>query len=324
VEGKQLTGKGYIGIDLGGTNIKIGLVDRNGDLIHESEGPTHAEEGSEAVLQRMSHMAQEIANVNGFSWNDIVGVGVGIPGFMNMTEGVVRMAPNLKWENVPAKERLSHFLQKPVFIENDANVAALGEAWRGAGEGISHVVCVTLGTGVGGGIIIDGLIYQGYQGMAGEIGHIPMVVGEDAHKCGCGIMGCLETVSSATGIARLAQKKVQNGKKSSLSSLQRITAKDVFLAAQAGDVLALSVVHEAATVLGRALGGLAVTLNPGRFVIGGGVSKAGELLFDPIRKAFAASAPKMLVDTTDIVAAQLGNRAGVVGAAGLVAKSITV
>jgi glucokinase len=310
----------FIGIDLGGTNIKIGLVDPSGRMIGENEGPTHAEEGADAVLARMARMAEQIAQDHDIRWADIGGVGVGIPGFTDMKEGKVVLAPNLRWKDIPVRDPLSKLLQKQVLIENDANVAALGEAWSGAGKGISHLVCITLGTGVGGGIIIDGQIYQGYRGMAGEVGHIPIVVGDEAEMCGCGRLGCLETISSATGIVRIAKKRLAQGAASSLGFLPEVTAKEVFLAAQAGDAFALSVVHYAADVLGRAIAGLAVTLNPGRFVIGGGVARAGELLFGPVRKAFAEYAPYTVVEKTDIVPATLGNRAGVVGAAGLVSK----
>lgn len=312
--------KALIGIDLGGTNIKVGLVDPSGQLIGVNEGPTHVEEGAHSVLSRMAQMAKQIAKDHYIDWADISGVGVGIPGFIDMKKGIVVLAPNLHWKNTLVKEPLFELLQKPVVIGNDANVAALGEAWSGAGIGVSHLVCITLGTGIGGGIIIDGHIYQGYQGMAGEIGHIPIITGEEAEICGCGRLGCLETVSSATGIVRIAKKRLAEGAASSLSLLPEVTAKDVFTAAQAGDAFALSVVHHVTDVLGRVIAGLAVTLNPGRFVIGGGVSRAGELLLTPIREAFAKYAPYTVVENTDIVAATLGNRAGVVGAAGMVAK----
>jgi glucokinase len=311
--------KAFIGIDLGGTNIKIGLVDELGQLLVEDEGPTGSEEGADAVLQRMSEMAKKIAKDHSYKWEEIMGVGIGIPGFMDIANGKVRLAGNLGWHDVPVRDKMSELLDKPVMIDNDANAAALGEAWTGAGAGVSHIVCVTLGTGVGGGIITEGKVYEGFRGMAGEIGHIPMISGDDAESCGCGRKGCLETVCSATGIVRKVRKRLQQGESSSLSLLTEVTAKDVFLAMQAGDSLALNVVTEAAEVLGRVLAMIAVTINPRRFVIGGGVAGAGDMLFNPIRQSFAKHAPAVVANETDIVPAKLGNWAGVVGAAGLFA-----
>jgi glucokinase len=312
--------KAFIGIDLGGTNIKIGLVDPMGQLLAEDEGPTVAIEGADAVLRRMSDMAKKIAGDHSYDWEEIAGVGVGIPGFLDIANGKVRLAANLGWHDIPVRNKMIGLLNKPVMIDNDANAAALGEAWIGAGAGVSHIVCITLGTGVGGGIIVNGEVYEGFRGMAGEIGHIPIIFGNDAVSCGCGGKGCLETVSSATGIVRTVRKRLQTGEVSTLNTLAEITAKDVFFAMQEGDKLALNVVLEAADVLGRSLATIAVILNPGRFVIGGGVARAGDLFFNPIRQAFAIHAPSDFVEGTDIVSAQLGNRAGVVGAAALVAK----
>jgi glucokinase len=252
-----------------------------------------------------------------YEWEQVAGIGAGIAGFMDIPEGFVKLSPNLGWRNVPVKKTLEAKLVKPVSIDNDANVAALGEAWSGAGAGIPNVVCYTLGTGVGGGIIINGKIYQGSTGMAGELGHMSIVPDLEAINCGCGQVGCLETVSSATGIIRMANDAVVRGDKTTLSLIENITAKDVFDAAKSGDEASLRIVNRAAYYLGRSMAVLAVIVNPQRFVIGGGVSKAGDILFDPIREIFKKYTPEAAQEGVDIVPAKLGNDAGIVGAAGL-------
>lgn len=307
----------YIGADLGGTNIKVGICDEQGELLQTYEGPTDAELGAEVVLDRIAEYVRTIVAKSSFSWEQVAGIGAGIAGFIDISEGSVKFSPNLQWRDVPVKKTLEAKLGKAVRIDNDANVAALGEAWSGAGAGISNVVCYTLGTGVGGGIIINGKIYQGSGGMAGELGHMPIVPDIEAINCGCGQIGCLETVSSATGIVRMANDAVERGEHTSMALLEKIEAKDVFDAAKSGDEVALRIVNRAAYYLGRSMATLAVVLNPQRFIVGGGVSKAGEVLFEPIRETFRKYTPENMQEGVDIVPATLGNDAGVVGAAGL-------
>lgn len=307
----------YIGVDLGGTSIKVGICDETGKLLHTYEGPTDADRGAESVLENIAKYIRRLVADSSYEWEQVAGIGAGLAGFVDMQEGIVKFAPNLQWVNVQAKKVLEAKLGKPVKIDNDANVAALGEAWAGAGAGISNVVCYTIGTGVGGGIIIDGKIYQGSAGMAGELGHISIVPDIESINCGCGQVGCLETVSSATGIVRMANDAVERGEHTSMALLEKIEAKHVFDAAKAGDEVALRIVSRAAYYLGRSMATIAVILNPKRIIIGGGVSKAGEILFEPIRAAFKKYTPAQLQDGVDIVPATLGNDAGVVGAAGL-------
>ncbi|RTE05667.1 ROK family glucokinase [Paenibacillus whitsoniae] len=307
----------YIGVDLGGTNIKVGLCDEQGNLLKTLEGPTSPELGAESVLERIAQYVRQIVEESEFSWDQVAGIGAGLAGFMDIPEGFVKFSPNLQWHNVPAKKTLETLLGKTVKIDNDANVAALGEAWAGAGAGEKNVVCYTLGTGVGGGIIIDGKIYQGSAGMAGELGHMAIVPDIEAIQCGCGQMGCLETVSSATGIVRMAKEAVERGEKTSLALHEKIEAKHVFDAAKSGDEVSLRIVNRAAYYLGRSMAALAVVINPKRFIIGGGVSRAGEILFQPIRETFKKYTPEAAAEGVEIVAATLGNDAGVVGAAGL-------
>ncbi|MCR8643345.1 ROK family glucokinase [Paenibacillus sp. N1-5-1-14] len=307
----------YVGVDLGGTSIKVGLCDENGQLLHKYEGPTLSEEGAEAVLDRIADYCRKAVEEAGYAWEQVAGVGAGIAGFLNIREGIVELSANLGWRDVPVKKSLEEKLGKTVKIDNDANVAALGEAWGGAGKGISNLICYTLGTGVGGGIILNGRIYQGFKGMAGELGHMSVVPDIEAIQCSCGQFGCLETVSSATGIIRMAKNAVERGEHTSLALLPKITAKDVFEAASAHDETAQRIVSRAAYYLGRSMAHLAAMLNPERFIVGGGVSHAGELLFVPVRETFDKYAPAPLKADVDIVPATLGNDAGCIGAAGL-------
>ncbi|MDQ0902795.1 MULTISPECIES: ROK family glucokinase [unclassified Paenibacillus] len=307
----------YIGVDLGGTNIKVGICDEQGKLLQTFEGPTGAENGSDFVIERIAQYVRQVVEESPFEWEQVAGIGAGLAGFMDIPEGFVKFSPNLLWHNVPAKKMLEEFLGKTVKIDNDANVAALGEAWAGSGAGIPNVVCYTLGTGVGGGIIINGKIYQGSTGMAGELGHMSVVPDIEAIQCGCGQMGCLETVSSATGIVRMANEAVERGEKTSLALHEKIEAKHVFDAAKSGDEVSLRIVNRAAYYIGRSMAAMAVIVNPKRFIIGGGVSKAGEILFQPIRETFKKYTPETASEGVEIVAATLGNDAGIVGAAGL-------
>lgn len=307
----------YVGVDLGGTNIKTGICDAQGRLLSTYEGPTGSEHGADYVLDRIVEYVHTMVKNSPYDWSQVAGIGAGIAGFMDIPEGFVKLSPNLGWRDVPVKKILEQKFEKTVTIDNDANVAALGEAWSGAGAGLSNVVCYTLGTGVGGGIIINGRIYQGFNGMAGELGHMSVVPDLEAINCGCGMSGCLETVSSATGIVRMANDAVERRDNTSLASVQSITAKDVFDAAKAGDEVAVRIVNRAAYYLGKSMSLLAVIINPQRFIIGGGVSRAGDILFNPIREIFQKLSPHPAQEGVDIVPALLGNDAGVVGAAGL-------
>lgn len=308
----------YVGVDIGGTTIKAGICNEEGKLLHTFEGPTGTESGPDVVLGNIASYARGIVKDNGFDWSDVVGVGIGIPGFMDFSAGVILKSANFPgWKNVAVKAPLEQTLGKPVKINNDANVAALGEVWGGAGKGLQNVVVYTLGTGVGGGIIIRGQVYEGFSGMGGELGHVQVVPDMEAIQCGCGQYGCVETVSSATGVIRMAKDAVERGDQTSLAALPTIMAKDVFDAAKAGDEVAQRIVKRAAFYLGKAIAATAVIVNPQRFILGGGVAKAGDILFDAVREVFAKYTPEQARNDVDIVPAMLGNDAGVVGAAGL-------
>jgi len=310
----------YVGVDVGGTTIKLGICDVEGQLLQTYEGPTETTKGTDTILQNIADYVRKIVTDSPYEWAQVDGVGVGIAGFLDIPNGIIKFAPNLKIENVDLKSYLEKELQKTIKINNDANVAALGEAWAGAGKGVGHCVCYTLGTGVGGGIIIDGKIVEGFAGMAGELGHMAIVPDLEAIQCGCGKIGCLETVSSATGIIRMAKDAVERGDRTTLSQVETIMAKDVLDAAKAGDEVALRIVNRAAYYLGKSMAMMAIVLNPQYFIIGGGVSKAGDFLFDQIRDVFEKYTQDQAKEGVKIVAATLGNNAGVVGAAGLILR----
>lgn len=311
----------YVGVDLGGTAIKVGICNEEGQLLQTYEGPTETSKGVDTVIGNIEKYVRHIVEESPYSWDQLAGVGAGVAGFTNIREGIIILAPNVGFKDVPIRALLEERLGKPVKIDNDANVAALGEAWSGAGRGVDNCVCYTLGTGVGGGIIINGKIYQGFGGMAGELGHITVVPDLEAIQCGCGKMGCLETVSSATGIIRMAKDAVERGDRTSLALVNDIAAKEVFDAAKAGDEVALRIVNRAAYYLGKSMAAVSAVLNPEVFIIGGGVSKAGEILFNEVRTVFNKMTPEPLQRGVRIVAAELGNDAGVVGAAGLHLRS---
>ncbi|MNX14573.1 Glucokinase [compost metagenome] len=307
----------YIGVDLGGTAIKVGICNEEGQLLHTYEGPTEVEKGADAVINNIERYVRLILEQSPYEWDQLAGVGAGVAGFTNVRDGIIILAPNIGLKDVHIRSILEQRLGKPVRIDNDANVAALGEAWAGAGKGVGNCVCYTLGTGVGGGIIINGAIYQGFSGMAGELGHMSVVPDLEAIQCGCGKIGCLETVSSATGVIRMAKDAVERGDRTSLSQVENIMAKDVFDAAKSGDEAAIRIVSRAAFYLGKSLAQVSAVLNPQRFIIGGGVSKAGDILFNEVRSVYAKLTPEPLQEGVDIVPAILGNDAGMIGAAGL-------
>ncbi|WP_168118493.1 ROK family glucokinase [Paenibacillus sp. HB172176] len=310
----------YVGVDVGGTTIKVGICDAEGNLLHTYEGPTETSKGTPAILQNIAKYARLIVEESSYDWDQVGGVGVGIAGFLDIPTGYVKFSANLNIVDTDLKGYLEQELQKTIKINNDANVAALGEAWAGAGRGVPNCVCYTLGTGVGGGIIIDGKIVEGFASMAGELGHISIVPDLEAIQCGCGKLGCLETVSSATGIIRMAKDAVERSDRTSLAQVDNIMAKDVIDAAKAGDEVAARIVSRAAFYLGKSLAMMAVVLNPQYFIIGGGVSKAGDFLFDQIREVFDKYTQDAAKEGVHIVPATLGNNAGVVGAAGLILR----
>ena len=308
-------GKYCFGIDVGGTTVKCGLFEENGSLIDKWEIPTRTENGGENVLPDIAATVMSKMTVKKIAKEDVIGVGVGIPG--PVMRGVVPVAVNLHWGEKNVEYELGNLLDMKVRAGNDANVAALGEQWKGGGEGMDSIIMVTLGTGVGGGIIVDGKIVEGAHGAGGEIGHIHV---EDniTDPCGCGNCGCLEQVASATGIVRLAKEEL--AKNPVLPSALRdteVTSKAVFDAYKDGDAMASTIVNRFAKYLGTGIATIAAVTDPEVIVIGGGVSKAGECLTDIVGNYFRARAFSACRHTM-IVLAKLGNDAGIYGAARLV------
>lgn len=306
-----------VGADIGGTSVKLGIFTLGGDLLKKWELPTEPKNDTKALIEKIGKSIKEKLKEGGLTLTDCVGVGMGVPGPV-LPNGYIEVVVNIGWREVFPARMLSDFLDgMPVALGNDANVAALGEAWMGGAKNYQDVVMVTLGTGVGGGIIVDGKIVPGKHGLGGEIGHMHVRESE-TEKCNCGGIGCLEQISSATGIVNEAKKLLEKKKATSrLALLDEITAKDVLDAAKAGDTIALEVVDTVSKYLGIALSHLALTVDPEIFVIGGGVSKAGEFLIDKINEKFIFYTP-ITKNKADIVLAQLGNDAGIYGAAKLV------
>ncbi|MGG3963164.1 MULTISPECIES: ROK family glucokinase [Heyndrickxia] len=319
--------KWIIGIDLGGTTTKLAFVNEAGDILHRWEIPTVTANQGEAILPNIAKSIEdELARVKREK-KDITGIGLGVPGPVDMEAGVIYETVNIGWaQHYPAAGTLQKWTGLKVVIDNDANVAALGEMWKGAGKGSGEMVFVTLGTGVGGGIITGGDIVHGVKGAAGEIGHIT-VIPEGGAKCNCGKTGCLETVASATGVVRTAMAKLAafsgaSPLKDLYAQSGSVTAKDVFDFAKAGDALSCEIVDETAKYLGLALASVANTLNPEKIVLGGGVSKAGETLLNPVRAYFLKYAFNTVGKSTKLELATLGNDAGVLGAAWLALNKI--
>lgn len=310
-------GKVCVGIDVGGTTVKLGIFEISGQLMEKWEIPTRTEDGAKYILPDIAESVKEKLADLKIELGDVVGAGMGIPGPV-LADGMVTQCVNLGWKEKNAQNELSELLGVPVKSGNDANVAALGEMWQGGGKGFHDIVMVTLGTGVGGGVIIDEKIVPGRHGLGGEIGHIH-VRDEETEACNCGGVGCLEQIASATGIAREARRKMAADNTPSVLREQGdgVTAKDVLDAAKAGDALADEVVETAARYLGLVLSQVALTVDPEAFVIGGGVSKAGQFLTDKIDKYYQKYT--VISKNKGIIAlAKLGNDAGIYGAARMV------
>lgn len=311
-------GKICFGIDIGGTTVKIGILSEEGQILDKWEIKTRTEDNGAHIVSDIAESLKKAIAEKGYSMDDVIGAGMGVPGPV-MADGTINRCVNLGWGVYNAAAELSGLLGVPVKAGNDANVAALGEQWMGGGKGYDNVVMITLGTGVGCGIILDGKILAGTTGAAGECGHMTIADPEDMiYTCGCGRHGCLETLTSATGVVNIAKHLVETtDKATSLRDLPEITSKDIWDAAKAGDAGALEVVDKVAYYLGKAINTIAVVVNPEIFVIGGGVSKAGQFLLDKIVKSFQDQTFHA-VKNTKITLATLGNDAGMVGAARLV------
>lgn len=299
------------GVDVGGTTIKMGFFETDGKLLDKWEIKTNTANGGEEILSDIAKGIDNKLAQEGISKDDVQGVGVGVPGPVR-GNGVVNRCVNLGWGVKDVAAELGALTGLTVKVGNDANVAALGELWQGGAKGCTDAVMVTLGTGVGGGVIVDGKIVAGFHGAGGEIGHIT-VNPDEIEACNCGQYGCLEQYASATGIVRMAKRKLaKTDDETTLRKFDPLTAKDIFDEAKAGDEVAKELVDELGLILGSALSNLAVVANPEVIVIGGGVSKAGAILIDTVAEHFRENAFYALKDTR-FELATLGNDAGIYG-----------
>lgn len=317
-EESYIMSKFCIGVDIGGTTVKCGIFDVSGELLEKWEVPTRKEKAGVNILPDVAKSIHEHIKAQGIRHDDIKGIGMGVPGPVD-PNGYVPVCVNLGWRDIyPAREMSKLCDGLPCKVGNDANVAALGEMWMGGGKGHSSIVAVTLGTGVGGGVIIDGKIVTGAHGLGGEIGHMH-VREEEQEFCNCGGKGCLEQVASATGIAREARRNlIRSSEPSEMRQFgEEITAKNVCDCAKNGDALAIRTMETCCRYLGWALASVAYVADPECFVIGGGVSKAGAYLINLTKVYFARFTP-LSSRKPKILAATLGNDAGIYGCARMV------
>lgn len=307
--------KKYMGIDVGGTDIKAGVVDAEGKVFFEKKIPTQVSMGVEHVFSRIVDLVDELC-VCLIEGDEIAGVGLGMPGQIDAETGILRYAPNLPgFKNIDGISLLKDRLDIPVVWENDANAAALGEFIYGAGRGVSEMMMITLGTGIGSGLILGGKIYHGANGFAGEFGHL--TVDPEGPECGCGSRGCAEAYAGTKGIINILKEKLNSGCGSLLDSMDisTITPRDITLAARKGDTTAREVLAQAGKYLGIGFASVINLLNLEKIVVGGGVSKAGDLIFDSAKVYLKMYSLADTEKEVSIVSAELGNKAGLIGAA---------
>ena len=305
------------GVDIGGTTVKLGLFKTSGELISTWEIPTDTSENGKNILQDIAKSIEAKRRENQLAEGEIEGVGVGVPGPVS-ADGTVLKCVNLGWDIFNVEDQLEQLTGYRAKAGNDANVAALGEMWQGGGKGFKDMVMVTLGTGVGGGIILNEQILPGTNGAAGEIGHIPMK-DDEKECCGCGKKGCLEQYASANGIVTIAHRYLEKHSEKETVLKDNFTSKDIWDAVKEDDEAAVEIAEEMSDLLGKALAGIACVVTPEAFVIGGGMSKAGEVLLEYLRKSYQKYAFHASRDT-EFKLAELGNNAGIYGGVKLLLK----
>jgi glucokinase len=319
---KQPKQEYIVGVDLGGTNIVVGAMPTDGSReCGVRSQPTHAELGADRVVERIGQMIDEVIATtmaeSGAARTHFIGVGIGSPGPLDRERGIVIVTPNLGWRDFPLRDRVSARVGLPATLDNDANCATVGEWWRGAAVGAQNVVGMTIGTGIGGGLILDGKLYHGASDVAGEVGHT--TIDPTGRRCKCGNYGCLEAYASGPAIAERAREALAGGEASLLRALigedlSRLTARTVYDAATRGDPLAVEVVRETARFLGTGVANLLNIFNPDVVVLAGGVAAAGDALFEPLRAEVRRRAFRPAVEACRIVGGTLAGSAGVVGA----------
>lgn len=307
-----------LGIDIGGTTVKLGLFNIEGELLHKWEIETRKIDNGKYILSDITESINSLLEERNISKDELLGAGVGVPGPVK-DDGTILGSVNLGWQVFNVSTTLQELLRIPIKVANDANIAALGEMYKGGGKGYENMIMVTLGTGVGGGVIINNNVIAGYTGSGGEIGHMNVNPHEKI-SCNCGRKGCLEQYASATGIARLGREILEKEScESKLRNIENITAKDVFDFAKENDELSVRVVEKFSSILGRALSNISCICNPEVFVIGGGVSKAGDMLLENTKKYYSQNAFHATADT-EFKLATLGNDAGIFGGAKLASE----
>ncbi len=308
-----------LAIDLGGTKIITALISNKGQMIAREYCSTLADEGPESVINRILSAIDHLRSLRDISSSQLSGISIAAAGVIDMEKGIITSSPNLPgWCNIPLRDIVKERCKVSTFLLNDANAAALGEHQFGAGKGANNLIYITVSTGIGGGIIINGRLYFGSSGGAGEIGHTTVDV--NGPRCSCGNIGCLEVLASGEAVAREAIRRISHGEKSSLTEMvegkiENITAEKVSLAAQDGDSLALEVIAKAAAYLGAGMVNLVNIFNPEIIIVGGGMAKMGDLLLAPVRQVVKERAFQLPAEAVRIVPAQLGDDAGVFGAA---------
>jgi len=308
----------YIGVDLGGTNIAVGLVDEKGNIIHKGETPTGVGRPYQEILRDMAMLIIKVTEEAGYKKEDIQSIGIGSPGFADKNLGTIIFANNLFWHNVPVRDELQKYINVPVYIDNDATVAGVAEAVVGACKGFKNSITITLGTGVGSGIIIDGKPYSGSHGVGSELGHI--IVEVDGLECTCGNRGCWERYTSATALIREGKEAAQKHPDSMINKavegdLDKITAKTVIDAAKAGDAVAMEIFKKYIHYIAMGIITIINAFDPDIIAIGGGVAKAGDFLLNAIKEEVSKHIFYKDVPCAEICMAQLGNDAGIIGAA---------
>ena len=311
----------FVGVDLGGTHLRAAMIDIDtGKLTDLKQVSTEAREGHEAVINRMGDLINDVIAANGVSPSQVGGIGIGVPGLLDLERGQVLFLPNLagNWPNVPLREMIQDRLNLPAELLNDARAMTYGEWKFGAGRGVDTIACFTLGTGIGGGVVVNGKLHLGIGGSAGELGH--QVIDFNGPRCGCGSRGCLEAYASGPAIAAMGLKAVVQGSTTRIGEmagfdLNRITPKLIYQAAVEGDAIAIDIYERAGFYLGIAIANVMVSVSPRKVVIGGGVSQAGDLLLEPIRRTVMERVFIMPASKVSIVLAELGTKAGMIGAA---------
>ena len=313
--------KNRIGIDVGGTNVKIALVDSDGKIGYSNTIPTRAEMGYEYTINNMKQAIRDLMTETKLSAKDIEGIGFGLPGQVDFKSGIVRLITNIPgWVEIPLAKMIEDEFHIPTRIDNDVRCAALGELNFGAGKGCENLICITVGTGIGSGLIINGRLVRGASNAAGEIGHIKLQM-HDGPICGCGDTGCLEAFASGPSIVAMAEEYILGGKSTKYREMANggaITPFIVAEAAKAGDPVARRIFTRMGEYIGIGMASVVNLLNPERIIVGGGVADAGDILLNPLKETIKNRAMKIAGETVQVVPAQLGNTAGVIGASLLI------